>query len=119
MLCILANENVPGPVIVTLRDHGHDVAWIAEDQRGADDHTVLARAQKERRLVGDTDFGQLAFQSKLPAECGIILLRLSGRSPSVDNDRAVAALESREDWAGEFSIVEDDRIRARPLPERT
>ena len=120
MLRILANENIPRPVILTLRGKGHDVAWIAEDQPGAEDRLVLARAQEEQRLVVtcDTDFGQLAFQARLPAACGIVLFRLSGASPEVDNERVVTALESRDDWSGEFSIVEDDRIRMRPLPGR-
>jgi hypothetical protein len=29
---------------------------------------------------------------------------------------AVAALESRTDWAGHFAVVEDHRIRMTPLP---
>jgi hypothetical protein len=49
---ILANENVPQPVVADLRRRGHDVA----------------------------------------------------------------ALESRVEWNGLFAIIEDDRIRTRPLP---
>lgn len=30
--------------------------------------------------------------------------------------RAVAVLESRSDWTGHFSVVEDARIRMVPLP---
>ena len=28
-------------------------------------------------------------------------------------------IESRSDWTGGFSVVTDDRIRMRPLPETT
>jgi predicted nuclease of predicted toxin-antitoxin system len=118
MLRVLANENVPGPVVTDLRRRGHDVAWVAEDQRGASDDEVLTRAQRETRIVVtcDKDFGELAFVARLPAACGVVLLRLAGDSPAADNLRAVQALESRDDWAGHFAIVEDDRIRTRALP---
>jgi predicted nuclease of predicted toxin-antitoxin system len=78
----------------------------------------LARAQAEQRLVvmHDKDFGELAFRVGLPAECGVILLRLAGDHPDVDNQRALQAIESRSDWAGHFSVVSEDRIRMRPLP---
>ena len=58
----------------------------------------------------------MRFLSKLPAECGIVLFRLSGVSPATDNARALVALESRTDWPGHFAVVIDTRIRIRPLP---
>jgi predicted nuclease of predicted toxin-antitoxin system len=65
----LANENVPGPVVSALRERGHDVVWIQESMAGADDPVVLALAQTDGRVVvtNDTDFGELAFRSALPA----------------------------------------------------
>ena len=33
---ILANENVPGPLIRELRERGHDVMSVQETMRGAD-----------------------------------------------------------------------------------
>ena len=121
---IIANENVGGPVVETLRESGHDVVWVKETMRGARDEEVLARAQSERRLVVtlDKDFGELAFRIGLPAACGIVLFRLSGQTPEPDNAQMVAALESRSDWAGHFATVTDTRIRLRPLdpgPART
>ena len=118
MLRILANENVPEPVVAELRRRGHDVAWIAESHRGAEDREVLSLAQRQGRLVVmfDKDFGELAFATRLPAACGIVLLRLAGPSPESDNARAVEALCAPQEWAGQFTIVEDDRIRTRKLP---
>ena len=117
MLRILANENVPGPVIAALRRRGHDVTWVREQARGAADAVVLQLAQSERRVlvIFDKDFGELAFAARLPADCGVVLFRLGGTSPEMDNARVVASLESRTDWSGQFAIVEDDRIRTRPL----
>jgi predicted nuclease of predicted toxin-antitoxin system len=115
---ILANENVSATVIRVLRDRGHDVLSVKESLRGEKDPAILARAQAEQRLVvtHDKDFGELAFRVGLPAECGVILLRLAGDDPAADNQRALQAIEGRSDWAGHFSVVSDDRIRMRPLP---
>jgi predicted nuclease of predicted toxin-antitoxin system len=117
-LRILANENFPGPLIRELRRRGHDVASVKEFMRGAEDRSVLAHAQEEARLVVtfDKDFGELAYRFNLPSSSGVILFRLSGASPEVDNARALAALESGIDWIGSFAVVTDDRIRVRPLP---
>jgi predicted nuclease of predicted toxin-antitoxin system len=116
----LANENVSGTVIESLRDHGHDVLSVKESLRGEVDTVILARAQAEQRVVvtHDKDFGELAFRFGLSADCGVILLRLSGADPDADNRRALAAIESRTDWAAHFSVVTEGRIRMRPMPVR-
>jgi predicted nuclease of predicted toxin-antitoxin system len=115
---ILANENFPVSLIRELRWRGHDVASVKELMRGAEDRAVLARAQEESRLLVtfDKDFGELAYRFGLPASSGVILFRLSGSSPDIDNARALVALESGIEWAGYFAVVTDDRIRVRPLP---
>lgn len=78
----------------------------------------LARAQNERRVVltHDKDFGELAFRIGLSAECGVMLLRLSGTNPDADNQRALEAIESRTDWEGHFSVITEERVRVRLLP---
>jgi predicted nuclease of predicted toxin-antitoxin system len=85
--------------------------------RGAADPEILARAQAESRIVvtQDKDFGELAFRRGLPARCGVILFRLVGSNPDADNRRMVEVVESRTDWAGQFAVATDDRIRIRPL----
>ena len=76
----LADENVALRTVDALRHLGHDVAWIRTAAPGSTDAEVLARAGAERRvlLTADKDFGELAFRWALPAESGIILLRLRG-----------------------------------------
>jgi predicted nuclease of predicted toxin-antitoxin system len=115
----IANENVAESVLRGLRQRGHDVLSVKELMRGADDVAILSRAQEESRVVvtHDKDFGELAFRQRLPAQCGIILFRLSGGNPDADNRRILDAIESRTDWAGQFAVVADDRIRMRPLPD--
>ena len=115
---ILANENFPRDAVEALRQQGHDVAWVRTDAPGISDQVVLQRAQVEDRIVVtfDKDFGELAFRAKLPASSGIILFRISTVSPQQVARAAVAALGSRTDWAGNFSVVEDRRIRVTRCP---
>ncbi len=115
---LLANENFPLDAIQALRADGHDVAWIREDARGSEDEEVLARAQREDRILitFDKDFGELAFRSKLSATNGIILFRISTPSSKYVAQIAVDALSSRDDWSGHFSVIEGNRIRMTPLP---
>jgi len=116
---ILANENFPLEAVKALRAEGHDVAWIRTLSQGSSDSDVLKRAQVENRVLitFDKDFGELAFRARLTAKSGIILFRISMPSSSVVGETVVTAISSREDWAGHFSVVEDQRIRMTPLPQ--
>ncbi|MEZ4861185.1 MAG: DUF5615 family PIN-like protein [Caldilineaceae bacterium] len=115
---ILADENCPGDLVDALRSVGHDVVWIRDDARGSKDPAILARAQAETRLIltFDKDFGELAFRARLPAASGIILCRLHGLPPARIVAIVLAALDSRPDWAGYFTVIAEQRIRIIPLP---
>jgi predicted nuclease of predicted toxin-antitoxin system len=114
----LANENFPAEAVEALRTCGHDVAWVRADAPGSSDRQVLDRAVAEDRLLisFDKDFGELAFRAGLPASCGIVLFRIRLATPGQVAQRAVAALESRTDWAGHFAVGLDDRVRMTLLP---
>ena len=117
---LLANENFPVDAILALREKGHDVVWISEIARGISDSDVLARAHQEGRILVtfDKDFGELAFRTASPEIAGIILFRISMRSPQHVAALASRVISSREDWAGHFSVVEDARLRMTPLRSR-
>ena len=115
---LLANENIPAALIKSLRAAGHDVNWVSETSPGIADPQVIELAIREHRLLVtfDKDFGELAFRRSLPATCGVILLRL----PMDDLTRlilmVVEVINSRDDWQGQFAVVEQTRVRLRPLP---
>jgi predicted nuclease of predicted toxin-antitoxin system len=115
---LLADENLPGTVIVELRARGHDVLAVKESMRGEADTDILARAQAESRVVltQDKDFGELAFRVGLPASCGVILFRLAGTDRDADIRRLLAVVDSRTDWSGVFAVASEKRIRVRALP---
>ncbi len=115
---ILADENLSGDAVAELRRRGHDVLWVRTEMPGVPDSEVLRRAQAEQRIVVtlDKDFGDLAFHARLPATCGIVLLRISLPPTAETVNRIVSLLESRTDWTGHFTTITDQRVRMRPLP---
>jgi predicted nuclease of predicted toxin-antitoxin system len=116
---ILADENFPGDAVTALRERGHDVLWVRTEAPGISDREVLALPQTEDRIVitFDKDFGELSFRFGLPATSGTILFRLAAGSSSSVARLALAVLEMRTDWAGHFSVIEEDRVRMTPLPK--
>ncbi len=118
MARFLADENFLGDAVTALREAGHDIVWIRTDAPGSTDRQVLTRAVAERRilLTFDKDFGDLAYRCRLPATCGIVLFRISLPSPSIAVHLIKTILQSRNDWAGHFSVVEENRLRMRALP---
>lgn len=117
---ILANENFPGEAVEALRHRGHNVVWIRTDAPGSKDRAVLEWAEAEKRLLltFDKDFGELAYRVRMPSSSGVILFRISTLSPSMVAQKVIEVLESRTDWTGHFSVIEDTRIRMRTLPDR-
>ena len=85
---------------------------------GSSDLEVIEQAQQENRLIltFDKDFGELIFRLGRVASKGVILFRIRAPSAEYVAKTAVAALDSRTDWEGHFSVVEDDRIRMTPIP---
>ena len=113
----LCNENIPRNLVEELRRLGHDAVWIRERSPGIADAEVLAIAVRERRicLTFDKDFGELAAAASLPADCGVLLLRIQPRPSRVSAAEIAAAIHARADWAGHFSVLEPGRVRMRLL----
>ncbi len=115
---LLADENFPRPAVAALREAGLDVLWISETDPGAPDDAVLAQCVATHRtlLTFDKDFGELAYRRGLPADCGIVLFRITPQTPDEVAALAVAAIRSQPDWSRRFSVVTREKIRVRPLP---
>jgi hypothetical protein len=113
----LANENFPGAAIEALRAAGNDVVWIRVDAPGCSDPEVLAKGAREARilLTFDKDFGELAKSTPLPVECGVILMRIPMPRPDGVGQKLASLIMARDDWAGNFSVIEPGRVRMRPL----
>ncbi|MGH7743787.1 MAG: DUF5615 family PIN-like protein [Candidatus Dormibacteria bacterium] len=114
----VADESCAWPVILALREAGHDVIAIAEVAKGAVDEQVLEYARREKRVLitEDLDFGKLVF-AQGSRSAGVILLRFNSRarlSKPVTVVQAVARLGSRLQKA--FAVVEPGRVRLSGKP---
>lgn len=94
---VLANENFPLDAVEALRAAGHDVGLIRSESPGVSDTVVLARAVAEQRVLVtfDKDFGDLAFHSRLPVGCGVILFRLRAGTSAELAAQVAAAVSQR------------------------
>ena len=113
----LADENIPRAIVQALRDSGADVVWVADTMPGSRDADLLriVAVNGHVLLTFDKDFGELARAAKLPPTCGIILIRTPMPRPGDRGLALAAAILSRRDWEGHFSILEEDRLRMRRL----
>ncbi|WP_390622080.1 DUF5615 family PIN-like protein [Bythopirellula goksoeyrii] len=66
-------------------------------------------------VTHDKDFGELAFRYGLTSDCGVVLIRLAGNNPQSDSNHTFEVLQSRDDWSGNFSVIEYGRVRMRKL----
>ena len=113
----LADENFSRLSVDALAGAGHDVAWIRTLAPGMSDNDIFRWAVRDGRVIltFDKDFGEISRGAHLSASCGIILFRLDAMPPSKVATLLVDVISSRSDWANHFSVVEQGRIRMRPL----
>ena len=114
----LADESCAGPVIQALREAGHDVKTIAEQEKGATDEQVLQYALHENRVLitEDRDFGELVY-ARGQSSSGVILVRFPSsfrRAQPATVVAAVAKLGSRLQNA--FTVLEPGRVRINARP---
>ena len=115
---LLADEGVDRPIVVRLREDGHEVDYVAEMEPGADDDRVLSHANQHQALLitADKDFGELVFRQGR-FNTGIVLLRLAGVSQirKAEIVSAVLAVHGNEMRAA-FSVITNEILRIRPNP---
>lgn len=115
----LTDENVPAPSVQLLRRAGHDVAAIGELAPGIADEAVLAFARENGRVLitFDRDFGELVYHRGAPVPPGIIYLRVRPTSVTSAGEAVERLLRpSSIIIPGHFIVVDDDKVRQRPLP---
>ncbi|MBN2449528.1 MAG: DUF5615 family PIN-like protein [Lentisphaeria bacterium] len=111
----LADESVDGPIVVALREDGHDVRYVAEMSSGITDDEVLGTANSSGALLltGDKDFGELVFRLKRVTR-GVILVRLSGLSPLLKARVVSLAIgEHGREMVGAFTVISTGMVRIR------
>jgi len=112
-----ADECCDAVLVAGLRADGHDVWYVMEAARGADDRTVLQNAQAEQRilLTEDKDFGELVVRLGLPTY-GVLLLRMNPTDSQAKLARLREVLQKHASrLPGSFVVVDDSKTRFRPL----
>lgn len=113
----LVDECVAASLVAFLRANGHDVLYIAEAASGLSDADVIALAFRDNRilLTDDKDFGDLVFRRR-QAVPGLLLMRIAPEKLKLKTERLAAALEQYgERLFGRYLVIEEDRLRSRPL----
>jgi len=87
----IADENIDSIIVETLRSNGHEVRYIVELARGADDEQIFQAASRSNELLitADKDFGEIVFRQKRVTQ-GVLLIRLSGLSPRTKAETVLA-----------------------------
>jgi predicted nuclease of predicted toxin-antitoxin system len=114
----LADHNLELPVIRALRGAGHDVASMSEDAPGWTDRRVLARAEKEDRILvtNDKDFAELAFLQR-SASVGILLLRMPAARSRDKAERLLELVQDQQEHLrGALTVVGPEAARRRAFP---
>jgi predicted nuclease of predicted toxin-antitoxin system len=117
---LFADEDVPLPSIVALRNAGHDTEAARELFPGAPDRVVLSRAAVEQRVLitFDRHFGELVYKQQQPAPPAILYIRFRPSSPLEPSDVLLAIFAQAEiRLDGFLTVVERDRVRQRRLPD--
>jgi predicted nuclease of predicted toxin-antitoxin system len=112
----VADENIDRQIVDGLRQIGHEVWSIAEQESGIADELILeqARVRMAILITGDKDFGELVFRM-LRVSHGVVLIRLPGLSPTTRADRVVAVIADLADRiVGSFTVIDSTGVRVRP-----
>ncbi|MGQ0664268.1 MAG: DUF5615 family PIN-like protein [Pseudomonadota bacterium] len=113
----LADECCDAGVVAIRRAAGHDVRYILETHRGAEDLTVAALAAAEERILPteDKDFGEFMMR-RHGLGAGIVLLRLDPAQRHRKGPRLLTLIERfGRRLAGHHTVVEADRFCFRPI----
>ena len=114
----VADESCAKPVVLALREAGHEVVSIAEVAPGATDEQVLERALNEKRVLitEDRDFGELVY-ARGRSSAGVILVRFPNharRAKAATVIEVVSKLGLR--LRDTFTVVEPGRVRMSSRP---
>jgi predicted nuclease of predicted toxin-antitoxin system len=107
-------DECTGPAVARwLREQGHDVSSVFEQERGMDDDAVIHLAFTENRILvtNDKDFGEKVYRERRPHR-GVVLLRLEderGENKIAVMQRLLDNHASR--LAGQFVVVTESAVR--------
>lgn len=117
----LVDASLSPIVVQALADGGHEAVHVGEVLRlDAADEEIFNLAAREHRVIvaADTDFGEIVARRRTTLPSLVLFHRQVGRRPIEQAQTLLAQLgDIATDLAkGAIVVIEDERIRIRPLP---
>ena len=111
---LFADENIDKQIINRLRQEGHEVLCVLEDEIGLKDELILTKANKASAilLTADKDFGEAVYREKKVFH-GVVLTRLAGLSPEKKAEIVCCALQEHKDLMNNFTVITPGIVRIR------
>ncbi len=114
---ILADENIDFRLIKLLRNDGHNVFSVLEENKGITDLEVIKLAMKLDTIILtlDKDFGEWVFAHKEYSN-GIILLRYNSKDLfDIFQSLNFLLKERCSDLVGKFIVLSKNKLRIRDI----
>jgi predicted nuclease of predicted toxin-antitoxin system len=116
----LADENIPLYVVKQLRKEGCKIISVAEEFAGSSDEKILELSSRNKWVIitFDKDFGELIYKQKSSKPCGIILLRVTPKSPEyILQLLKWLLLQVNISFEGNFVVMNKDKVRTIKLSD--
>ncbi len=110
----LADENIPLYVVKQLRKEGCKIISVAEEFAGSSDEKILELSSRNKWVIitFDKDFGELIYKQKSSKPYGIILLRVTPKSPEyILQLLKWLLLQGNISFEGNFVVMNKDKVR--------
>lgn len=110
----LADENIPLYVVKQLRKEGYKIISVAEEFAGSSDEEILKLSSRNKWVIitFDKDFGELIYKQKPSKPYGIILLRVTPKSPEyILQLLKWLLLQVNISFEGNFVVMNKDKVR--------
>ncbi len=116
-MLLIADENVHGKVVASLRTAGYYLPWIKEFAVGALDPDILARPDVLASvfITNDSDFGELIFNKGFRPPQAILYTRTLHRDWRLTSDLLLRELEQGV-TLGHMTTITSRSIRRTPFP---
>jgi predicted nuclease of predicted toxin-antitoxin system len=116
---IKLDENLPARLLPILKNHGHDVHTVADEQlNGRTDAEIWQAVNVEGRFLITQDLDFSDTRKFAPGtHAGLLLLRLREPGAHALTEAVTAVAAEVHNWRGCFVVLTENKIRIKRPPE--